>query len=228
VNLLLEEIYLKINCALLISFALLLETVLNSNLAVAETVYNTPSKNESGDLIFKFRNSDGVLSFSDRRPKGTTRYELLKFDCYACQKNNRTDFSTTPLELVKYRSETKQAAEQNKLSEALIRAVIHAESNFKATALSSKGAIGLMQLMPTTAQELGVANPTNTSENIAGGSQYLAQQLARFNNNERLALAAYNAGPTAVERYKGVPPYPETQRYIERVLTLKSRYEKAL
>ena len=218
---------MKINCALLISLALLLETVLNSNLAVAETVYNTPSKNESADLIFKFRNSDGVLSFSDRRPKGTTRYELLKFDCYACQQNNRTNFSTTPLELFKYRTETKQAAKQSNLSEALIRAVIHAESNFKATALSSKGAQGLMQLMPTTAQELGV-NPTKTSENISGGSQYLAQQLARFNNNERLALAAYNAGPAAVERHKGVPPYPETQRYIERVLTLKSRYEKAL
>ena len=218
---------MKINCALLISFALLLETVLNSNLAVAETVYNTPSKNESADLIFKFRNSDGVLSFSDRRPRGTTRYELLKFDCYACQQNNRTNFSITPLELFKYRTETKQAAKQSNLSEALIRAVIHAESNFKATALSSKGAQGLMQLMPTTAQELGV-NPTKTSENISGGSQYLAQQLARFNNNERLALAAYNAGPAAVERHKGVPPYPETQRYIERVLTLKSRYDKAL
>lgn len=199
-----------------------------SNFAIAETVYNTASKNKSGDLIFKFRNSDGVLSFSDRRPKGHVKYELLRFDCYACQQNNHTNFNTTPLELVKYRTQTQQAAKQNNLSEALIRAVIHAESNFKKEAHSNQGAIGLMQLMPRTAEELGVFDPTDISENIAGGSRYLAQQLIRFNNKEQLALAAYNAGPTAVERYNGIPPFPETQRYIKRVLILKTRYEKAL
>ena len=101
----------------------------------------------------------------------------------------------------------------------LVRALIQAESGFNPRARSSKGAIGLMQLMPGTAADLGVLNPFNASENIRGGVAYLRQLLNRYDNNEALALAAYNAGPAAVDRHGSrVPPYQETQQYVKRIL----------
>lgn len=105
----------------------------------------------------------------------------------------------------------------------LVRAVIQVESNFNPFARSSKGALGLMQLMPTTAAELGVLNPFNVVDNIRGGVAYLRQLLDRYDNNEELALAAYNAGPTAVDRHgTKVPPYRETRQYVNRVLSRTS------
>ncbi|MGB2788164.1 MAG: lytic transglycosylase domain-containing protein, partial [Dokdonella sp.] len=111
---------------------------------------------------------------------------------------------------------------------ALLRAVIHAESAFNPMAVSAKGAQGLMQLMPGTANDLGVADAFDAQQNIRGGAQYLAQMLREFDGDERLATAAYNAGPGAVQKYENVPPYAETQVYVERVATLKERYRKAL
>jgi len=101
----------------------------------------------------------------------------------------------------------------------LVRAVIQAESGFNPRARSSKGAMGLMQLMPATAADLGVANPFNALENIRGGVAYLRRLLNRYDNDEALALAAYNAGPAAVDRHGSrVPPYQETQQYVKRIL----------
>ncbi len=196
-------------------------------LLIISLVYSTSAKSESSQTIYKFRNESGVLSFSDRRPKQTTDFEILKFDCYACRSNPSIDWHSVPLNTQDFRSITQTAAKRVNIDESLIRAVIHAESAFKSDALSSQGAMGLMQLMKRTAQSLGVENRQNPSENIFAGSQYLKEQLDHFGNT-KLALAAYNAGPSAVKRYQGVPPYPETERYIERVLILKSRYEKAL
>jgi len=103
------------------------------------------------------------------------------------------------------------------LDAALIRAVINAESAFDPLAVSSAGAMGLMQLMPTLAAELGVTDPFDPRQNIFAGSRYLKQLLDSYDGDISLALASYNAGPGAVERYNGVPPYPETQHYVKTI-----------
>jgi soluble lytic murein transglycosylase-like protein len=105
------------------------------------------------------------------------------------------------------------------LDPKLVRAVVQVESGYNADALSNKGAMGLMQLMPGTARQLGVENPWDVDENIKGGTAYLRSLMDRFSDVE-LALAAYNAGPEAVARHAGIPPYDETREYVRRVLKL--------
>jgi soluble lytic murein transglycosylase-like protein len=107
---------------------------------------------------------------------------------------------------------------------ALIKAVIANESGFDANATSRAGAMGLMQLMPETAAELGVADAYDPVQNVAGGTRYLKALLQRFNGDLHLAIAAYNAGPQAVEKYGGIPPYAETQNYVAAVLDSYERY----
>lgn len=109
------------------------------------------------------------------------------------------------------------AAAATGLSSTLLKAVATVESGLDPTAVSSAGAVGLMQLMPATAQSLGV-NPNNTAQNALGGAEYLKSLLNQFNHNVSLALAAYNAGPGAVEQYGGIPPYAQTQQYVNDVL----------
>ncbi|HEV8020726.1 MAG TPA: lytic transglycosylase domain-containing protein [Candidatus Lustribacter sp.] len=107
---------------------------------------------------------------------------------------------------------------------ALIKSVIANESSFNANATSPVGAQGLMQLMPETAASLGVKNPYDPAQNVAGGTRYLRGLLDRFKGDTRLAVAAYNAGPNAVEKYGDVPPYAETQNYVQNVLGSLDRY----
>lgn len=106
----------------------------------------------------------------------------------------------------------------------LIRALIATESCFDRKAISSVGARGLMQLMPATAKELGVKDSFDANQNIRGGIKYFSQMMTRFNHNTELALAAYNAGPNAVEKYGGIPPYAETKGYVKKVLKRYKRY----
>jgi soluble lytic murein transglycosylase-like protein len=116
-------------------------------------------------------------------------------------------------------------SEQFNVDPLLIRAVMKQESSFQPFALSTSGAMGLMQLMPGTAEGLGVSDPYNIEENIRGGVQYLSYQLKAFDNDLKLALAAYNAGPNAVRRFGGIPPYEQTQKYVELVLKYYDMYK---
>ena len=114
-------------------------------------------------------------------------------------------------------------AREHQVQPALVKAVIAAESNFNSGAVSRKGAQGLMQLMPQTAEQLGVSDPFQPSDNVRGGTRYLRSMLDRYGDLSR-ALAAYNAGPTAVDRYGGIPPFQETRDYVARVLTYYRAY----
>lgn len=114
-------------------------------------------------------------------------------------------------------------SDKNGLDENFVKAVINQESGFNPNATSKCGAMGLMQLMPSTAEGLGVKNAYDAEQNIEGGTKYLKGLMDRFNNDKSLALAAYNAGPNAVKKYGGIPPYAETQNYVKNIL---SKYDK--
>jgi soluble lytic murein transglycosylase-like protein len=118
------------------------------------------------------------------------------------------------------------AAARNGVDPAVLHGLIQQESNFDPASQSSAGAMGLTQLMPGTASSLGVANPLDPAESIEGGARYLAQMMARFGGDTADALAAYNAGPGAVEQYGGVPPYAETQSYVQKVLGYAEGYRR--
>jgi len=147
--------------------------------------------------------------------------------CYACNVHSTVNWSATALNTTAFRAEVAAAATEYGVDPALLRAVIHAESAFNPMALSNKGAQGLMQLIPETASDMGVANPFDVSQNIRGGAQYLSGLLKQFNGDVRLATAAYNAGPQNVLKYNGVPPFDETRVYVDRVATLRQRYHSA-
>ncbi len=111
-----------------------------------------------------------------------------------------------------------RAGQAHNIDADLLASVVHAESNGNPRAVSRAGARGLMQLMPTTATTLGVRNSFAPEDNVSGGTAYLDQLLTRYHNNLALALAAYNAGPDAVDRYRGIPPYAETRAYVARII----------
>jgi len=178
---------------------------------------------------------DGVRHYTSKPPRGlghavavrTIKYSFLE-TCYACAARPGVNFSTVHLNTNAYRAEIAAAAKDYGVDEAIVRAIIHAESAFNPNALSRVGAQGLMQLMPATARRFGVSNAFDAGQNIRGGVQYLAFLLKRFNGNLSLVAAGYNAGEGAVDKYDGVPPYSETQRYVQRVGVLADRYRGTL
>jgi len=174
---------------------------------------------------------DGVTHYTNVRPGGDTGARLLFSyveTCYACGMLPGVDFGTVRLNMEAYSAEVRAAASEFGVDEAVVRAIIHAESAFRPNAVSHAGAQGLMQLIPATASRFGVSDVFDPGQNIRGGVQYLAWLLKRYEGNLTLAAAGYNAGEGAVDRHGGVPPYAETQRYVQRVGTLAERYRGAL
>jgi len=131
---------------------------------------------------------------------------------------------TTGTDSSAFGAEIDAAAATNGIDPALLKGLVSQESGFDPSARSGAGALGLTQLMPGTAASLGVSNPLDPAQSLQGGAKYLRQQLDRFGGDERLALAAYNAGPGAVARYGGVPPYSETQNYVNSVMAKAAAY----
>lgn len=184
--------------------------------------------------VYRVVRADGSVEYTNLRPatgvKGHAVTMLFSYiaTCVACDLHSPIHWGSVALNLTAYADSIRAASVEYGVDEAFLRAIIHAESAFNPRALSIKGAQGLMQLMPGTASDMGVLDAFNTEQNIRGGAHYLALLLRDFGGNERLAAAAYNAGPGAVQRYNGVPPYAETVVYVERVGTLRKRYGAAI
>ena len=177
--------------------------------------------------IYRHYKADGSVVFSDS-PPATTKFDTLLYDCYACQPESTVNWHRIALNTDTFIPEINAASSTHKLDKALIRAVIHAESNFDPHALSRSGAKGLMQLMPPTAKELGVIDAFDVKANVMAGSEYLSKMLSRYHGDLDFALAAYNAGPANVKKYRGIPPFAETRAYVKRVKILLGRYQSAL
>ena len=136
-----------------------------------------------------------------------------------CGEINNTDVLECSDELNGY---FKQAAETYGVDVNLLKCIAYAESNFRPNATSGSGAMGIMQLMPKTAESLGVRDAYDPLQNIMGGAKYIATQLERFDGNVEYALAAYNAGPNNVKKYGGIPPFEETQNYVKKIMNIYS------
>ena len=177
-----------------------------------------------------FRDKDGNLMVTNRVGKYLRRSDYrpieIKFEKVAIPDRFRKldlDAARAPAAIATL---VKRYARKYGLDTGLVYAVIKVESDFDPKARSPKGACGLMQLMPGTAAEMGVSNIFDPAQNIAGGTQYLAKLLKAFNNDLGKTLAAYNAGPTVVQRHNGVPPYKETQDYVRDVIDWMQRYAR--
>jgi Transglycosylase SLT domain len=183
--------------------------------------------------VYRVVHQDGSVEYTNLRPAGQPGHAVTMLfsyiaTCAACNLHSNIHWDSVALDLTDYAEVIQLASQESGVNEAFLRAIIHAESAFNPRAMSIKGAQGLMQLMPGTALDMGVRDAFDTAQNIRGGARYLGLLLRTFNGNERLAAAAYNAGPAAVQRYNGVPPYAETQVYVERVGTLRKRYGQAI
>jgi soluble lytic murein transglycosylase-like protein len=171
--------------------------------------------------IYFWRDANGTAVMSDRAPAPGT--EVMTF----AVPGTRAIRVTRPSDgrhRQDYDAVIESAAKAARIRPDLVKAVIQVESGFDSHARSSKGAMGLMQLMPETARDLGVREPFHEEDNVLGGTRYLRVLRDRYSGSWTHALAAYNAGPSTVDRYRGVPPFAETQEYVTRVLSYYRRY----
>ena len=173
---------------------------------------------ESEADVYMLKDSRGVTYFTDKKPSTKSNFKLVK-KYRSFKRTSSRSYSRRALRNMTsaYDGLIEDAAKRYRLDAALVKSVIKVESDFNRFSISSKGARGLMQLMPETAKMMKVKNLFNPRQNIYGGSRYLRRMLDRFGGDLRLALAAYNAGPTSVSTYNGIPPYKETQRYVRKV-----------
>lgn len=196
----------------------------------AQAVSDTLSRQPSDSSVTFHRSADGTVIFSDA-PVKNGKVERRTYQSKStkkaianpCKGLTRTHLDKRAKRLHAY---FKQASGLTGVDINLLKGVARAESCFDRKAVSRVGAKGLMQLMPRTARSMGVADIYDTEQNLSGGARYLAKMLKRYSNNVDLALAAYNAGPGNVDRYKGVPPFRETKRYIVAVKKFRLRYER--
>lgn len=174
--------------------------------------------------IYKFVDAHGVIHLTDQ-PKDAS-YKIVYQGSGTLQPIAGGTYSafTAIRSKLQYRELIESAAAENNLEVALLHAVIQTESAYNPRAVSPKGAVGLMQLMPGTAQRYGVTDRTDAGDNVRGGARYLRDLLDMFNGDKRLAVAGYNAGENAVKRYGGIPPYRETQNYVVRVMEIYERH----
>jgi len=206
-------------------------TASGSSSASAATRPASPGTRRVSGQVYSYI-KDGVRHYTSTPPRGaaaagatamrTISYSIIE-TCYACGAPG-VNFANVRLNTDAFREEVAAAAREFGVEEAIVRAVMHAESAFNPNAISRAGAQGLMQLMPATAERFGVTDAFDPAQNIRGGVRYLAWLLKRFNGDLALAAAGYNAGEGAVDRHGGVPPYRETQTYVQRVGVLAERY----
>jgi hypothetical protein len=205
---------------------------LSPELAAAGAL-NSPDNRVLRGAVYRVVHRDGSVEYTNIPPagsKGSNVTQLFSYiaTCMACNLHSNINWGTVALNVDAYRDVIREASLESGVDEAFIRAIIHAESAFNPRAMSLKGAQGLMQLMPGTANDMGVLDAFDPAQNIRGGARYLGLLMKNFNGDVRLAAAAYNAGPGAVQHYNGVPPYAETQVYVHRVDELVQRYTRAL
>ena len=182
--------------------------------------------------VYVYVDQNGNRLITDHRRTDLKGYKLLKKyqadDHFGSPYKPSRSTSTLRPRVSDYDKLIRFKADQFGLEPALLKAVVHVESAFNPNALSPKGALGLMQLMPGTAARYGIQKRTDPESSLDGGGRYLRDLLFMFNHDTRLALAAYNAGENAVTRYNGIPPYPETEDYVEKVIQLRDKYRKQL
>ncbi|WP_188794492.1 lytic transglycosylase domain-containing protein [Dyella nitratireducens] len=194
---------------------------------------DSPDNRVLRGAVYRVVHRDGSVEYTNIPPGGAQANNVTKLfsyiaTCMACNLHSSINWGTVALNIDAYKDVIHEASLESGVDEAFIRAIIHAESAFNPRAMSLKGAQGLMQLMPGTANDMGVLDAFDPVQNIRGGARYLGLLMRNFNGNVRLAAAAYNAGPGAVQHYNGVPPFAETQVYVQRVGELLQRYSKAL
>ncbi len=184
-------------------------------------MYSTPCFAD----IYTYEDSKGIVYFTDTRPSKETIKKVKGFRVFEKTGRAKIVFNLSESEL---ESIINWASKKHGLEKSLIKAVIKAESNFNPQAVSKKGAVGLMQLMPKTAYSMGVDNIRDPWLNVEAGCKYLKKMIDRFEGDLELSLAAYNAGPTAVSKYDGIPPYKETINYVQKVIRYyNGSYQKA-
>ena len=168
--------------------------------------------------IYRYIDENGVMHFTNAPTSSINEFKLFI--------RERSKPAPSWYYSEKYDDLITKASERFGVSFPLLKAIIKAESDFNAQAVSKKGAMGLMQIMPQNFKLLGLKDPFDPTQNINAGARYFKQLYDRFNGKLALSLAAYNAGPTAVDRYKTIPPYEETEEYVRRVLKFYYNYKK--
>ena len=198
-------------------------TLLPGLLLLMSSLLCTPA---AATEIYRWVDSEGVVHLTDRPTH--EGYRLIQLHNKQA-KMSRIDFRNRKANRKRFSGKIAQVARRYKVPEALLHALITIESVYDPNAESRAGAVGLMQLMPATARRYGVFNRRNPTANLNGGTRYLRDLLIRFDNDVELALAGYNAGEKAVEKYNNqIPPYKETQEYVRKVLAVYAQESPAM